>query len=87
MHRDISPGNLEVTSFHNPKGAIINLNPATREKTSTDHMKGIFSFLALEIMDLKGLNRQKKPGINFFEELTLRDKILALKSTAQGQQA
>lgn len=30
MHRDISPGNLAITSLHNPKGIIIDLDSATK---------------------------------------------------------
>ncbi|KAL8727617.1 MAG: hypothetical protein Q9166_005925 [cf. Caloplaca sp. 2 TL-2023] len=52
-HRDISPNNLVITSLHNPKGIIIDLDSATRSETSTDHMRGTVPFLAPEIMALK----------------------------------
>ncbi|KAL8787572.1 MAG: hypothetical protein Q9213_002134 [Squamulea squamosa] len=57
MHRDISPGNLAITSLHEPKGIIIDLDAATASKISTDHMKGTLPCLALEIMKLKAWNK------------------------------
>ncbi|KAL8934834.1 MAG: hypothetical protein Q9216_005710, partial [Gyalolechia sp. 2 TL-2023] len=53
MHRDISPGHLAITSFDKPKGIIIDLDAATRDPTSTNHMKGTLPFLAPEILALK----------------------------------
>ena len=54
MHRDISLGNLAVLSIHQPKGIIIDLDAATTNEFSTDHMKGTLPYLAPEIIDLKG---------------------------------
>lgn len=53
MHRDISPGNLAVTSLNEPRGVILDLDAATRSVSSTDHMKGTLPYLAPEIMALK----------------------------------
>lgn len=58
MHRDISPGNLAITSFSKPRGIIIDLDAATTDSTSTDHMKGTLPFLAPEIIALKSLKGQ-----------------------------
>lgn len=49
MHRDINPN----TSFDYPKGLIIDLDSATTEEMSTDHMQGTLAYLAPEIVDLK----------------------------------
>ncbi|KAI4284778.1 MAG: hypothetical protein L6R38_001178 [Xanthoria sp. 2 TBL-2021] len=64
MHRDISPGNLAVTSLQEPRGVILDLDAATISVTSTDHMKGTLPYLAPEIMALKqwdGAGRQPPP--------------------------
>ncbi|KAL8731002.1 MAG: hypothetical protein Q9166_003653 [cf. Caloplaca sp. 2 TL-2023] len=53
MHRDISPGNLAVTSLQEPRGVILDLDAATTSVTSTDHMKGTVPYLAPEIIALK----------------------------------
>ena len=53
MHRDIKPCNLGVVSFHPLKGVILDLDAATTEKTSVDHMQGTVHYLAPEIIDLK----------------------------------
>jgi serine/threonine protein kinase len=53
MHRDIKPGNLGLASFDPIKGVIFDLDAATREETSTDHMKGTIPYLAPEIIALK----------------------------------
>ena len=53
MHRDISPGNLAVTSLHEPRGIIIDLDAAITDSTSADHMKGTMPYLAPEILALK----------------------------------
>ncbi|KAL8700669.1 MAG: hypothetical protein Q9201_005324 [Fulgogasparrea decipioides] len=59
MHRDISPGNLAVTSLHAPKGIILDLDAATTSISSTDHMKGTLPCLAPEIVALKAWDRSK----------------------------
>lgn len=38
MHRDISPNNLAVTSFEQPRGLIIDLDAATKDPESEDHV-------------------------------------------------
>ncbi|KAL9023145.1 MAG: hypothetical protein Q9196_007366, partial [Gyalolechia fulgens] len=53
MHRDISPGNLAITSFNKPRGVIIDLDAATTDATSRDHMKGTLPLLAPEIIAFK----------------------------------
>lgn len=53
MHRDINPNNLAVTSFNEPKGLIIDLDAATKERHSIDHMQGTLPYLAPEIISLK----------------------------------
>ncbi|KAL9018169.1 MAG: hypothetical protein Q9185_004531 [Variospora sp. 1 TL-2023] len=53
MHRDVSPGNLAVTSLNEPRGIILDLDAATTSVSSTDHMKGTLPYLAPEIMALK----------------------------------
>lgn len=64
MHRDISPGNLAVTSLQEPRGVILDIDGATTSDTSRDRMKGTLPYLALEIMALKdwgGAGRQPPP--------------------------
>ena len=53
MHRDIKPANLGVSSMRSPKGVILDLDSATTEVTSDNHMKGTTTFLAPEIVALK----------------------------------
>ncbi|KAL8651928.1 MAG: hypothetical protein Q9210_002983 [Variospora velana] len=53
MHRDISAGNLAITSLSEPRGIILDLDAATTSDISTDHMKGTLPCLAPEIMALK----------------------------------
>ena len=53
MHRDISPGNLAITSLYEPRGIILDLDAATTSVASTDHMKGTLPCLAPEIIALK----------------------------------
>ena len=60
MHRDIKPANLAVVSFLHPKGIIIDLDDATSEPTSNDHMKGTIVYLAPEILDLKDWEEKLK---------------------------
>ena len=62
MHRDLSPNNLCVTSFENPKGLIVDLDSATKDPNSADHMKGTVIFLAPEIIALKEWNRRGQPS-------------------------
>lgn len=52
-HRDISPNNLAVTSFDNPKGIILDLDAATLSPTSMNHNRGSLPYLAPEIVALK----------------------------------
>ncbi|KAL8885137.1 MAG: hypothetical protein Q9192_006698 [Flavoplaca navasiana] len=64
MHRDISPRNLAVTSLQGPRGVILDLDAATANGSSTDHMKGTVPYLAPEIMALKdwgGAGKQPPP--------------------------
>lgn len=56
MHRDLNPNNIVIVSFDNPKGVIIDLDAATTDKVSTDHLQGTEMYLAPEIVDLKGWN-------------------------------
>ena len=60
MHRDINPNNLTVTSLDDPKGVIIDLDSATMEELSFDHMRGTITYLAPEIVDLK-VSQDLKP--------------------------
>ena len=53
MHRDIKPGNLGIVTWNPPLGVIFDLDSATREETSEDHMQGTKPFLAPEIVALK----------------------------------
>ena len=53
MHRDIKPNNLGVVSLAPPKGVILDLDGATRGKSSDDHLQGTIPFLAPEIIRLK----------------------------------
>lgn len=53
MHRDIKPENLGVLSFGPPRGGILNLDAATTDETSDDHMQGTIFYLAHEIISLK----------------------------------
>ena len=60
MHRDIKPANLAIVSFLPPKGVIIDLDDATSEPTSNDHMKGTIMYLAPEITALKNWEEKFK---------------------------
>ena len=60
MHRDINPNNLTVTSLDDPKGVIIDLDSATMEEWSFDHMRGTVAYLAPEIVALK-VSQDLKP--------------------------
>ena len=60
MHRDIKPANLAIVSFLHPKGIIIDLDDATSEPTSNDHMKGTIMYLAPEILKLKTWEEERK---------------------------
>ena len=60
MHRDIKPANLAVVSFLHPKGIIIDLDDATSEPTSNDHMKGTIMYLAPEVVALKSWEEELK---------------------------
>ncbi len=64
MHRDIKPLNLGVLSFNPPRGVILDLDAATTEETSEDHMQGTVSYLAPEIIELKmaSTSRSNKYG-------------------------
>lgn len=62
MHRDISPGNLAITSLYKPRGIIIDLDAATTLDASEDHLNGTIPFLAPEIMDLKRWEKEGKQG-------------------------
>ena len=53
MHRDITPNNLGVVSLDPPKGVILDLDGATREESSDDHLQGTIPFLAPEVIRLK----------------------------------
>ena len=56
MHRDIKPSNLGIVTWNPPVGVIFDLDSATREETSYDHMQGTLGFLAPEIVALKRWN-------------------------------
>ena len=58
MHRDVNPNNLGVVSFDPPKGILLDLDSATREEESTDHMQGTLPYLAPEIVELKIVERR-----------------------------
>ena len=53
MHRDVNPNNLGVVSADPPRGILLDLDSATREDWSTDHMQGTLPYLAPEIIELK----------------------------------
>lgn len=53
MHRDIKPSNLGIVTWNPPVGVIFDLDSATCEETSEDHMQGTQAFLAPEIVALK----------------------------------
>ena len=53
MHRDIKPSNLGIVTWNPPVGVIFDLDSATCEETSEDHMQGTQAFLAPEIAALK----------------------------------
>ena len=53
MHRDIKLRNLGIVTWNPPVGVIFDLDTATREETSDDHMQGTLAFLAPEIVALK----------------------------------
>lgn len=53
MHRDIKPSNLGIVTWNPPVGVIFDLDAATCEETSDDHMQGTTCYLAPEIVALK----------------------------------
>lgn len=53
MHRDVNPNNLGVLSFDPLQGVLLDLDSATREEESTDHMQGTEPYLAPEVIELK----------------------------------
>ena len=53
MHLGIKERNLAITSWHEPRGLILDMDGAIDEKTSTDHEKGTLRYLAPEIVSLK----------------------------------
>ena len=63
IHRDINPGNLEVTIFNPPQGIILDLDSATRSETSEDHMQGTILYFPPEIMDLKRWDESGRWGL------------------------
>lgn len=62
MHRDIKPSNLGVVGITPPKGVIFDLDSATRDETSTDHLQGTLGYLAPEIVELKKWDRDRRAG-------------------------
>ena len=58
MHRDVNPNNLGVVSFDPPRGVLLDLDSATREEESLDHMQGTLPYLAPEIIELKVVERR-----------------------------
>ena len=65
MHRDVSPKNLGVLSFDPPRGILLDLDSATREEKSIDHMQGTMPYLAPEIIELK---KQEEPSASPTQE-------------------
>lgn len=59
MHLDLKPSNLAVLSLDYPKGVILDLDSATADATSTDHMKGTIPYLAPEVIKLKAWEESK----------------------------
>ncbi|KAK7932771.1 hypothetical protein LTR80_011719 [Exophiala xenobiotica] len=57
IHRDLKPSNLLITQPF--RVVIADFGHSTREKNSTDHMKGTLDFLPPEIRDLKKKTRTK----------------------------
>ena len=53
MHRDVNPSNLGVVSFNPPRGILLDLDSATRDEESSDHMQGTVPYLAPEIIMIK----------------------------------
>lgn len=53
IHRDIKAPNLGVVSLNPIKGVIMDLDDATQDDVSDDHMKGTLPYLAPEIIKLK----------------------------------
>ena len=62
MHRDVSPKNLGVVSFDPPRGILLDLDSATHDEGSTDHMQGTVPYLAPEIVQIKEQKEQKDPA-------------------------
>ena len=67
MHRDVKPANLGVSSLRSPKGIVLDLDSATNEPMSQNHMEGTPAFLAPEVVSLKlwhegGSERTKPAG-------------------------
>ena len=60
MHRDIKPNNLGVVGLTPPRGVIFDLDSATRDEASMDHLKGTLSYLAPEVVALKEWERDKR---------------------------
>lgn len=86
MHRDISPGNLAITSLHNPRGILIDLDSATISDTSTDHMKGTIPFLAPEVMALKHWKQGEKQPAPYGRGVDVWALGLAMYALHAGQQ-
>jgi len=53
IHRDIKAQNLGVVSLNPIRGVILDLDDATQDNVSDDHMKGSVPYLAPEIVKLK----------------------------------
>ncbi|KAL8774145.1 MAG: hypothetical protein Q9209_001253 [Squamulea sp. 1 TL-2023] len=88
MHRDISPGNLAITSLQQPIGIIIDLDAATSDTYSSDHMKGTMTFLAPEIMDLKDWDKHrngKQPPPLFDKSVDIWALGLNIRALYAGQ--
>lgn len=64
MHRDIKPSNLGIVTLDPPVGVIFDLDSATFEETSDDHMQGTLGFLAPEIVALKQWDTSKNRGVS-----------------------
>ncbi|KAL8790343.1 MAG: hypothetical protein Q9213_000695 [Squamulea squamosa] len=86
MHRDINPNNLAITSFHNHKGFIIDLDSATTSPTSTDHMKGTIPYLAPEIMSLKRYKQGEKQPPPYGKSADIWALGLAMYALYTGRQ-
>lgn len=63
MHRDIKPSNLGIVTWNPPVGVIFDLDSATREETSEDHLQGTKGFLAPEIVALKRWDASRNRGV------------------------